>query len=159
MKRRAVFFALCGCLTLIGCGGSSPSSILNPAPVQAQATYSDASVNGTYSIFLVRGDAESEIGSFKADGTGNISSGSLTANLGVTGGNACSVNLSGTYTLQSSAAGTGTITTAAPGSGTTCNYSLNPMTLHFLIQAGQQGNVLLFTSSDNQMYSGSAVKQ
>jgi hypothetical protein len=142
----------------VGCGssGSGSSSIVNPPPVQAQSGYSNSSITGTYSIVLSRGDAESDIGSFKADGNGNISSGTLSVIQGV-GFPICTVSFTGTYSLQSTASGTANINTQP--SNTSACAGLTSQSVSFVLQAAQSGDSVLFAANTTAMYSGSASKQ
>ncbi|MGA8090646.1 MAG: hypothetical protein WCA10_25450 [Terracidiphilus sp.] len=158
MKRWIDLLALVSLVSLVGCGSSGGgSSVVNPPPVQAQSGYSNSSINGTYSIMLSRGDAESDIGSFKADGNGKITNGTLTVIQGIPGQN-CPLTFTGSYSLQSTAAGTGTITTQ-PSTAPAC-ANLASRTLNFTIQAAQSGDTILIAESDDVlMYSGSASKQ
>jgi hypothetical protein len=74
-------------LPLLSCGGSgNPSSsgtITNPSPVQAQTSYSAASLSGTYTVAMAAGDDAAIvspvtfIGSLTFDGNGNITAGTI----------------------------------------------------------------------------------
>lgn len=162
MRFAAKFAMICALGVLAGCSGSGIGSITNPPPVNAQATYSNASLSGTYSINLagINGNNGTEsdfIGSFKADGNGNISSGTMTqygTNDNVTG--SCALTFTGTYSLQSNASGTATVTIASSGTNG-CTLS-GPV--QFGIEAGQQGAILHFGESDGLgLVSGTASKQ
>jgi hypothetical protein len=162
----AAAFAASICLVLItSCGSSGSGSTSVVTTVQAQSGYSNASITGTYSLSLATpygglggGIGSSEaIGSFTADGAGNISAGTLTER-GVEP-TACNSTFTGTYSLQSTASGTATLAvtsklTSGPG---TCNAK---GTLLFSIYAGQSGGSLLFNESDGVLlFSGNAIKQ
>jgi hypothetical protein len=142
-------------LLLSGCGSSGSSSSSSSLPVvSAQTTYSNASVTGTYSVVLEEGYTESLIGSFKADGNGNITAGTFTDNQGA--GSLCSVTASGTYSLGSSASGTATITFNSTGN------CIPTRALNFNLQAGAQGNSLQLATGvtpSNWMFVGTATKQ
>lgn len=144
----------------MGCGsGSGSGGVSMVPPVQAQSSYSSATVAGTYSVYLAEGYTETLLGSFIADGKGNISSGSLIENNGGGPTSICTVSITGSYTVQSSASGTATISSSAPGL-VGCPGSGNSVTsIQFNIQAGQQGDTVLFVGSGTQMFSGVATKQ
>ena len=95
------------------------------------------------------------IGTFAADGNGNITSGALTE---YAGGIPCTVSFTGTYTLQAAANGTANLTTKPSGT-TGCPISATG-TLNLVIQAAQQGQALLVTESDSGVVAtGTALKQ
>lgn len=150
-------------LTACGTSASSGGSSIVP-PVQAQSTYSNASISGTYSLNLSstynsgQGSGyTADIGSFTADGAGNITAGTLMEHYA--GTEVCSLSFTGTYTLQSNASGTATLTekaTLVNGAGP-CRANLS---IPFTIAAGQQGASLLLSESDGiGLLSGIAVKQ
>lgn len=159
------FATMIGLVLIAGCG-TSGSSISVVPPVQAQSyTYSNSSISGTYSIVLANpfgnpvgmGFSQS-IGTFTADGSGNISAGTITERQ-AGNDNVCSLALTGTYSIQSNASGTITLNTKSTlvsGSG-----SCRPNgAITFNVFTGQQGAALLFNETDtNSMLSGSAVKQ
>ena len=154
MKFAAALAATISLALLSGCGSSGATSVIQP--VQAQSGYSNASVTGTYSVYLSEGTSETLIGSFAADGNGKITSGSLAENNGP--GN-CTMSITGTYNITSSASGTATIASASAGL-VGCPGSGNSTTsLPFSIQVGQQGASIVFAGSGNLMFSGSATKQ
>jgi len=151
-------------LFLSGCShGSNGTSII--PPVQAQAGYSNSSISGTYSIGLASpynnpdglGYTEA-IGTLSADGNGNITGGSLTER-GAGDTTVCTIAITGTYSLQSTAAGTATVTiksTLTSGAGP-CRPNRS---IAFAIAAGQQGETLIFSETDGTaLLSGTAVKQ
>ena len=76
MKIVGVVAAFLSLGLLTSCGSSNSGSSIVP-PVQAQSGYSTASISGTYSV-LFRQYFGGYIGSFKADGSGNITAGTLT---------------------------------------------------------------------------------
>jgi hypothetical protein len=141
-----------------GCGSSGPSTstspILNPPAVQAaQSSYSNASITGTYSFSLSSGDAQVLVGSFKADGSGNITGGTAMFN---DSAQPCSVSISGgAYSINSDATGTMQIIPVLPcvGEGTVA-----AQTLKFNVALAQQGDSIFFAGID-QRYAGSAAKQ
>jgi hypothetical protein len=159
MKFLAIFLLL-STAALTGCSaGSGPGSILNPPPVQA-ATYSNASVVGTYAFNFTQvgfGATSTNIltstGTFIADGNGNITSGAVTERAG---GASCTESVTGTYTVQSDASGTVSATTAPSGT----NGCAVTGSLHLVIQIAQQGQGLLLTQNDpNVIATGTALKQ
>ena len=140
-----------------------------PSTVSAQTAYSTSSVTGTYSLILtgpsviagVEPDDVVEysqyIGSFTADGSGNIR-GNLKQYGLRENNNGCNDSLSGSYTIQSNA--TGTMALSAKPTGP--NGCSRPFDIRFGIQAGQQGDSLLISESDgtaHQLLGGTAVKQ
>ena len=159
MKRLSAFALVLSLTTaaLTGCGSSSSSSgsIFTPPPVQA-ATYSNASITGTYAVNFTMGDSNgifTSSGTFTADGNGNISSGTLTEYS--LGGN-CTTTFTGTYTIQSDGSGTASAITT-PGGASPCTAST---TLQLVAQAAQQGQQLLLTESDgNAIATGIAAKR
>jgi hypothetical protein len=130
--------------------------------VLAQSGYSNASLNGTYSFHFVQpyhssGATESSetIGTISFDGAGKVSGGTATSYFAGTT-QTCTVTLSGTYSVQSSAAGTGTVTstpTASQPSG--CSTSQSQLAF----EVAQGGNILEFAATDGNIYAGSAAKQ
>jgi hypothetical protein len=163
MRFAAGITMICALGVLAGCsGGGGISSIITPPPVNAQTTYSNASLNGTYSINLagINGKGEnvsSFIGFFKADGAGNLSAGTLTQyGIGSDITGSCALTFTGTYSLQSTAVGTATITVSSSGTNG-CTLS-GP--IQFATQAGLQGQSLHFVESDSiGLVSGTATKQ
>lgn len=165
--------ALGSCLLLAGCGSNSsggPTSIVNPPPVQAQTSYSNASLNGTYSFSEfgqyvpnstpVKGYPAyfSGIGILQLDGNGNITSGSVTQYIINSGPNesTCVYTLSGSYTLPNSASGTASITETPAASGTCGTAASIPFTL----EASGQGASLALAESDGiSIVTGTAIKQ
>lgn len=161
---------------LAGCNNGGPLS-----PVDAQANYGIPSIEGTYSISLsgitsaagvditnpsglngTSAELSSFIGSFQADGKGNITSGTLTqfaANASSVG--ACTVTFTGQYELKGDASGAATITvTSTPANGspaTSCTWS-GPV--QFLLQAGMYGESLHLAEADGKgLVTGVATKQ
>ncbi len=145
---------------LASCTGSGGSNSIVP-PVHA-ATYSNANVTGTYSIRLGTSlDVIAEmIGTFTADGAGNITSGTMTeygTNAAIN--QTCSVSFSGTYNIESNANGSATINATFTPNGTS-SQCLPSGTYKFNMQAAQQGSILLFGESDGiGLQSGTAAKQ
>jgi hypothetical protein len=133
-------------------------------PVYAQTGYSNTSITGTYSILLSVGAQGTAAGSFKADGNGNITAGTLKI---VNYSSTCTVGFTGTYSLSSDASGTASLTSTLSSGSSSCLGDWNQLspTGTFSIQAGGSGASLLFAtsavpaSSGSVMLSGSAVKQ
>lgn len=162
VKFAAALAATIGLALLTSCGSSGGTSII--PPVIAQSGYSNASITGTYSLSLASpfnpagGDGFAEgIGSFVADGAGNITSGTLMEHFA--GSEVCSWTFTGTYSLQSNASGTASIIEKPTVVSGTSSCGAN-QTLPFWISAGQQGASFLLGESDgNSLLSGSAIKQ
>ncbi len=97
------------------------------------------------------------IGSFVADGNGNITSGALTQyglNDDLSGN--CTDTLTGTYSIQSDATGTATLTLSPSGTNGCASVGAIP----FAVQAAQQGDTLLVAESDGTgLLIGQAAKQ
>lgn len=142
---------------LTGCSGSGGgNSLVSVPPVLAQSGYSTASVNGTYSIVFGNQDY-SGLGSFVADGNGNISSGTININPGA--GVSCGYQVAGTYSLTNSASGSASMD-ITPSAGNDASWCGPAETLQFSIRAASQGSVLLFNQySVGNEYWGSAFKQ
>jgi hypothetical protein len=108
-------------LLAISCGGSGSSS---PTPPPATGNFSNASLKGTYAFSMSGTDASinvgaflSRVGSFVADGSGNISMGVEVVS---DGGNINQVQFTGgTYSIQSNGKGTLTLNTLSGGLGLT----------------------------------------
>jgi len=169
-----------GLLALLSCGGSNGGgSVINPTPVQAQTyTYSTASLSGTYALLMQVGDDGSIVspvtllGTLVLDGSGHISSGSLTeAATPYESGGAinCPFTASGTYTLSSTASGTATLSLsgasvssgASTGNGAPPCFLLPP-TIALNIEAAQQGSVWLYQIAPGSVsfnFAGTAYKQ
>jgi hypothetical protein len=160
MKRSYAILVLLSLLSLTSCssGGGGGAGIVTP--VQAQAGYSNSSVAGTYA-FSIGADYGDLIGTFTADGSGNITGGTVTVvnSSGVT----CTESVSGTYSIQSS--GAGTTTWKVTGSGASpCNVGtvfglVNPSVLN--LEVAQQGSSLVAAdnSAGSQSFAFTAIKQ
>ena len=150
----AAFLAFTGCS---GASSSSGGTVFNPPPVQA-ATYSNASITGTYAVNFTAANTTSiftSIGTFVSDGNGNITAGALSE---YAGGVPCTVSFTGTYSLKADASGTAVLTTKP--SGTTGCAANATGSLQVAIQAAQQGQSLLLTESDQgSIATGTALKQ
>lgn len=163
MRLLKVLVAASAFALITSCGSSGNGSTSVIPPVSAASSYSNASVSGTYSILLPN-PYGSMIGSFVADGNGNISSATLTQTV-VAGSasSACSATFTGTYNIQTSASGSATIKIiSTPATGKTSSDCSTPSgTYAFALQAGQQGESILFAESDgvNNDVFGTAVKQ
>lgn len=156
MKHVLVLLAVLSLSVMSVCssGSGSGSSII--PPVQAQAGYSNASVTGTYSIVFGNQDY-SGLGSFVADGSGKITSGTVNINPGT--GATCGYQVAGTYSLSSTASGTAAMT-ITPSAGNNAQVCGPAETLQFSIQAASQGATLLLNQySTGNEYWGSAFRQ
>ncbi|MGH9392533.1 MAG: hypothetical protein ACRD1E_00040 [Terriglobales bacterium] len=145
-------------------------SIITPPPVQAQGTFSAASLSGTYSLSYAGGLVTSgsinqvfdAIGTISFDGAGKITGGSI-ATFGSAGN--CTFTLSGAYSVSASGAGTFTPSGAAPAGATSaCGGGAGAQPLGvFNAQLAASGATAVFAESDyattGQFLSGTAVKQ
>lgn len=150
-------------LPLSSCSSGSSSSTQT---VFAQTAYSNASLNGTYSIsfscencqFLTSGVSYGEfaIGTIQLNGAGGITGGTLSASAGTVSAPTCVENVSGTYSLQSTALGTATLSLSSTTAG--CNST---STLPLSLAAAGQGTSILFqgTTVTDVLNSGIAFKQ
>ena len=138
-----------GVLTGCGSGGNSISSITNPPPVKAQTVYTNASIIGTYAVTA---SGTVVIGTIKADGNGNITSGTITDVYGTTSSGDtpnCSLSVTGTYSVQSDGSGTATLQ-ISPGQTNPCTGSTFPgavMNSQFLIEVSQEGASLYLVNN------------
>jgi hypothetical protein len=153
MKFAAVFAAAISLALVTSCGSSGGGSTSIVPPVQAQSGYSDASITGTYSFLLDQSGNYSALGTFVANGSGSITSGTVTVmNSGTP---SCSATVTGSYSLSSTATGTASLVfTPANSCG---EFPANILT--FNIEAGQSGASLLLASTVTGNLSGSAAKQ
>lgn len=157
---------LCGASLLLvftGCSGSGSgtgSTSIIP-PVMAQTGYSNASLNGTYSMswwsFYGGNDPNnggyySAVGTIQFDGNGNINGGTIT--LSNPGNFTCAESVSGTYSLQSTALGSATINFAS----TTKGCSPSDM-WQVSLAAGGNGSGIQMARTNQEIASGSAIKQ
>jgi hypothetical protein len=154
-------FAAC-CLSLAlaaallaGCGSSSSlgsGSTITP-PVQA-AAYSKASLTGTYGVRLTNTSISlGSLGTFSADGAGNISGGTVSEYFGGDSTLACPVTFTGTYTVDSTGNGSATITS-------TSGNCAESGTVQYALQVTQQGQTIFFVESDQQTgYAGTASRK
>jgi hypothetical protein len=160
---------------------------MNPSPVQAQTTYSNSSLQGTYS-FSFRETNWNEtantvtfLGTVSFDGAGNISSGTLTATFWSNQAppNAqsgapmtqCSVNATGTYSVSSNASGTATLALADASTASPCPIlPAFPIQLPLSLEVAQQGEAVSFqgtfnpapgpgASDSDLVYTGTGFKQ
>jgi hypothetical protein len=157
MKFAAALAATICLAILTSCGSSGGSSSIIP-PVQAQSGYSNASITGTYSFLLNQSGNVAALGSFVTNGTGTITSGTVTIGTGASG---CSGTVTGNYSLSSTASGTASLTFTITSGASICtnNGWFAPSSLAFDIQAGSSGASLLLASSSNPNVQGTAVKQ
>jgi hypothetical protein len=159
MNKLALSLFLCTALAFTGCSssGSGSGNVIDPPPVQA-ATYSTASITGTYGVNFFAANAKNvytSIGTMVADGAGKITAGALTE---YAGGTPCTVSFTGTYTLTSDASGTASLITTPSGTAGCAAPTTGTLTL--ALQAGQQGQTLLFNESDGvALATGTAVRQ
>ena len=146
--------ALCFPVVLAACSSANSSSsnpITNPPPVNAQTTYSNAALSGTYSISIVAyvpssNVLGSDLGTAQLDGNGNITAMSFADYYSGTGGNPCQFTGTGTYSVNSNASGTASVTL----SSTNCASSVPPGALTFNLEAAQQGSSFLLTENDGK---------
>ncbi len=140
------------------CGSSGGGSTNIVPPVQAQSGYSDASITGTYSFLLNQSGDYSALGTFVANGSGSITSGTVTI-LNAGGPASCSASVTGSYSLSSNASGTATLTFAVTSGASNCTGLFPANILTFNIEAGSSGASLLLASTATGNLSGSATKQ
>ncbi len=141
---------------LAGCSNASRDAQV----VQAQQAYSNSVLNGTYAFTYFgynlgsSGNASAAAGTVQFDGSGNVSSGILNAQVG--GGQTCQYTTKGTYSVQSSGSGTATLNlTAADPSCATDAFPISMI-------VAQSGSAFVFTVSGSGatgQLSGSAFKQ
>jgi hypothetical protein len=159
MKALFVFVATVAFALLTSCGSSGAGSTSIVPPVQAQSGYTNASVSGTYAF-----SDHGLIGTFTADGNGNITSGTINSYYSGLP-TPCTATVKGTYSVQSSGAGTATWTITPTTTGGNCSvfngYPFASLTPAFAIEVAQQGStvvtVLGTTSSTEDAFS--AFKQ
>ena len=161
MKHASLFVAVASVVLIAGCSTNTGRSTSVIPPVQAQSTYSIASLTGTYSMLVAAPENQPNtigyteaLGTFTADGAGNITAGSITERSAIT----CSYTFTGTYTLQSNASGTAVLNVkGAAGNSASCRPN---GTLNFVMIAGLQGTQVLFNETDaNALLAGVAIKQ
>ena len=150
-------------LPLSSCSSGSSSSTQT---VFAQTAYSNASLDGTYSISFTcqscnfttgtTSYGEFAIGTIQMNGAGGITGGTLSASGGNNVNPSCVESVSGTYSLQSTALGTATLSLSSTSSG--CNATA---TLPLSLAAAGQGTSILFqgTTPPDALNSGIAIKQ
>ncbi len=170
------FAALCFPVVLAACSASNNSSnpLNNPPPVNAQTTYSNAALSGTYSISTginsetgtaCCGETVIPIaGTLQFDGNGNITAGTFQYPVpGQPANNPRVYSLKGTYSISSSASGTATLIFTQLSGNT--NQSYVPFiptgsSFSFTLQAAQQGASVILAESDGLQYiSVIALKQ
>jgi hypothetical protein len=148
-------------LSLSACGSGSSSSTQT---VFAQTAYSNASLTGTYSVtFSSFGSGISSsnvsyynaIGTIQLNGAGGITGGTLNFYF-VSGVSPCIENVSGTYSLQSTALGTASLVLSSSSNG--CNATA---TLPLNVAAAGQGTSILLSGSTQttEILTGVAIKQ
>lgn len=138
MKNRLLLCAAALLLVItLGCGGGSSNN--SSAPV----TYNKSALKGQYTISMNTLISQASVGTFTADGNGNISNGSIDS------------NVNGTYTTQSF---TGTYDIDDTGAGTaTLNVAGTPM--HFSISASSTDEFSFVQTDSTNPTSGTIQKQ
>lgn len=103
---------------------------------QTVVTYSNTSLNGPY-IFLISGNSVTQsyaqIGQFNPNGLGNL--GTVTTDINMPGNVQPGINITGTYSFDSSVNGRGTLILQNPGTSTPQNYvfyMLSPQLAEFM---------------------------
>jgi hypothetical protein len=156
---------LCGsclllALTACSSGTGTGSTSIIP-PVMAQTAYSNASLNGTYSMswwsFFGGNDPNnggyySAVGTLQFNGSGTITGGTIT--LSNPGNFTCVESVSGTYSLQSTALGTATINLASTTKGCSATD-----VWQVSLAAGGDGTGIQMARTNQEIASGSAIKQ
>lgn len=161
--RKLTLLTFLSSLTLIlSCSsGSGTGSTSIITPVMAQTTYSNASLNGIYSMSWWsfyggndpnNGSYYSAVGTIQFNGSGTISSGSIT--LLNPGNFTCVESVAGTYSLQSTGLGTATLNLTSTTKG--CSPS---DTWEVSLAAGGGGTGIQMARTNQEIASGSAVKQ
>ena len=147
MRRLLVVAAGALALLTISCGGNGSS---NPAPPPVTGNFSNASLKGTYSFSMSGTDASANVGaliarvgSFVADGSGNISAGMEDV---IDGSSLNTVQFTGgSYSIQGNGKGTLTLTTLNGGLGLTIalNSSTKGVMMQTDLNATSSGSFLL----------------
>jgi hypothetical protein len=138
-------------LVMVSCGSSGSST---PTPPPATGNFTNASLQGTYSFSMSGTDASANpgaflarVGSFTADGKGNITAGM--EDVTDAGSNQTVQFTGGTYTIQANGKGTITLNTLTGGLGLT--VVLNSTSKGVLIQtdlnATSSGTLVLQSAS------------
>ena len=161
-------------LALNACSAGTAASTASGInqPVLAQTTYSTASLNGTYSVQLIctycqnvagavgmkagYGGQDAGTGTIQLDGAGGITAGTLNIYVSAspTFSTPCVENVTGTYSIQSTALGTASLnlTSSTTGCAPTLTWKL-------ALATADGGSVIQFAESDGYIGSGSAIKQ
>ena len=160
------------CLACSSASSSGSNPITNPPPVNAQTTYSNASLNGTYSISTGippgtgTGNGSALIpttGTLQFDGNGTITGGSIQYPVpGLAPSQTRQYSIAGTYSVTSNASGSATLTFTFTGGNTNQQYVpfLPSTPFTFTLQAAQQGaSVVLAENDDVSAFSIVALKQ
>jgi hypothetical protein len=145
---------------LVALNACSAGSASSNQTVSAQTTYSNSSLSGTYSVSLwnfssnVQGLAPyySAVGTIQLNGSGNITGGTITEHNDQNPPFPCAYNLTGTYSIQSTALGTATLNLTSSTKGCTSD------TWQWAIAAAGDGTAIQIARTD-QIGSGSAIKQ
>lgn len=168
MKSAAGLVAAVTIALLTSCNGSGGGTSGGITTVSAATTYSNASLSGTYAFSI--GDpvqSWSWIGTFTADGNGNITSGSATFASATNAISGCTLGLTGSYSVQSDGSGSASWTWA-PGGSNPCTSSSIPFywasSWPISLEVAQQGaSVVLVVTPVNAdrpaSYSFTAIKQ
>ncbi len=163
VRLATIFFPV----VLVACSATNSSSptgsnpITNPPPVNAQTTYSNAALSGTYSISTGippgtgMGNGSTIIpiaGTLQFDGNGNISGGSIQYPVpGLASNQTRQYSVKGTYSVSSSASGTAMLTFTFTGGNTDQQYVpfLPTTPFSFTLQAAQQGASVILAETDD----------
>lgn len=148
------FALLGGLLGALGCAGTGLGSFTNPPSVSAQQIYSAQDLSGTYA-YTESGYNPSQpftgSGTLQFDGQGGMTG---TVIVNYLQSPACTFNVTGQLTINSSGGGTGSFSSSSSSPGCTATSgSIN-------FQAAQQGQALLLSENDGQhLASGTAIRQ
>jgi hypothetical protein len=141
-------------ISLISCSSGNPMQT-----VMAQTGYTNASLNGTYSLSLVGPFTTasvsffSGIGTIQLNGTGGVTGGTLNIYFSATT-TPCVYGAAGTYSIQSTALGTATLNLTSSTKGCAASD-----TWQLALAAADGGAAVQFVRTDGSVVSGSAIKQ
>lgn len=152
-------------MALSGCSSGTSAGSGDMQTVLAQQSYSNASLNGTYSvtfssgggILLFQGSSSpySGIGTIQFNGNGSISGGSISMN--ASDPSPCQYSTAGTYSIQNTALGTATVNLTLTSTSKTCPATA---TVPLNLAVAQQGTSVLFiAATPGTVLSGAAIKQ
>ena len=152
----------------LGCAGASGAAITpsNNSPANPQsptsASYSAASLSGTYALRLLAGQpnygniTSTSLGTITLDGTGNIAQGTFMREYQDASAG-CTASATGTYAVNADGSGTMSIT-LTPAGANPCSEGTSAFVLG--LEVAQQGEMFLAQETDEQRYaSGTGVKQ